>query len=228
MERPFLQISPSASDVQDTSLETTASTVEDNQQEVSHVDESRKEAERLLQTMNDFVYNIVHRSCSGVTRECFDLLEVICIGASNDHDPDLAAGCQSNLCWFASAILPRELIGDFLDAVDGILLNCPSWKAKTAILDVLQASVFCNMPTIRTKSVWVAKVTSIVVSSGLNADHVEVREKAGVVLAGLLHCNFIDNMKTKELIEMFQKMASAKKHSGIIGLCAFVSACPYR
>ena len=170
----------------------------------------------------------MHKSCSGVTRECFDLLEVICIGASNDHDPDLAAECRANLCWFASAILPGELIGSFLDAVDHILLNCPSWKAKTAILDVLQASVFCNMPTIRTKSAWSAKVTSIVVSSGLNADHVEVREKAGAVLAGLLHCNFIDNMKTKELMEMFKKMASAKRHSGIIGLCAFVSAFPYR
>ena len=224
MERPIYQISPSASDVQDTTLEKTASTVEDNQQE----DERRKEAERLLQTMNYFVYYIVNRSCSGVTRECFDLLEVICIGASNDHDPDLATGCQANLCWFASAILTREIIGDFLDAVDRILLNCPSWKAKTAILDVLQASVFCNMPTIRTKLVWMAKVTSIVAYSGLNADHVEVRGKAGVVLAGLLHCNFIDNMKTKELIEMFQKMASAKRHSGIIGLCAFVSAFPYR
>ena len=81
---------------------------------------------------------------------------------------------------------------------------------------------------IRTKLAWVSRVTSIVVESGLNAGHVEVRAKAGAVLAGLLHCNFINDGKVRDLIRAFRKIASAKRHAGIVGLCAFVSAFPYR
>ena len=141
---------PSASDFNDTITLLNCSPTPAVETILDTETERRKEAARLLRTTNEFFYEIVHNGCGGVTRECFDLLEVICICASNnDLDPDLAKGCHYNLCWFASAILPHELIDDFLDSVDHILLQCPSWKAKSAILDVLQVSVFVNMPTIR-------------------------------------------------------------------------------
>ena len=205
-------------------------------------DEKKKTAVRLLRTVNEFVCSIVRNSCGGVQAECFSLLEILCISVSNELEPDLANGCLKNLSWFSSAILSPDIINDFLDSVRHIVAKCPSWKAKTAALDLLQVSTFFNMPTILTNPVWISQVISIIVSSGINAEHVEVRTKAGTVLAGLLHCNLIGDDKRKKLIEQFKKMASTKInggtgmenaslfhhcHSGIIGLCALVSAFPY-
>ena len=75
--------------------------------------------------------------------------------------------------------------------------------------------------------------------------------KAGAVLSGLLHCQFVGEDKRKELMESFRKRASTKlkkakdsaddsesaaakaaqrvrkRHSGVIGLCSFVNAFPY-
>jgi hypothetical protein len=46
------------------------------------------------------------------------------------------------------------------------------------------------MPTILTRPEWVEQVMGVV-GRGLEDDRVEVRVKAGQVLGGLLHCEFI-------------------------------------
>ena len=72
--------------------------------------------------------------------ECFQLLEVLCINESNELEPNLARDCTVTLAYFAFTILSREVIGDFLGAVEGIVARSASWKAKTAALDLLQVS----------------------------------------------------------------------------------------
>ena len=44
------------------------------------------------------------------------------------------------LAYFASSILAKEVVGDFLSAVEAIVARSASWKAKTAALDLLQVS----------------------------------------------------------------------------------------
>ncbi|KAG8323598.1 Proteasome activator complex subunit 4 [Homalodisca vitripennis] len=69
----------------------------------------------------------------------------------------------------------------------------------------------------------------------LKDERVEVREKAGQVLSGLIHCGFIsDRMQLmnelKRLATKKKKGGSndiAKRHAGVLGLCAFISANPY-
>ena len=64
-----------------------------------------------------------------------------------------------------------------------------------------QVSVFFNMPTILSNAEWVSRVMSIVVASGIESEErVEVRVKAGVVLSGLLHCQFVGEDKRRELM----------------------------
>ena len=64
-----------------------------------------------------------------------------------------------------------------------------------------QVSVFFNMPTILSNAEWVSRVMSIVVASGIESEErVEVRVKAGAVLSGLLHCQFVGEDKRRELM----------------------------
>ena len=79
------------------------------------------------------------------------------------------------------------------------------------------------------------------VSKALKDDRVEVREKAAVVLGGLLHCDFIDEERQKALLGSFMKLSRTKlkkgkennaeklvkRHSGVLGVSAFVLAYPY-
>ena len=58
--------------------------------------------------------------------------------------------------------------------------------------------MFSNMPSVLSKDEWPALVVNIV-EKGLIDDSVEVRVKAGQVLAGLLHCAFI-NKEARENI----------------------------
>ena len=46
-----------------------------------------------------------------------------------------------NLAYYASSILDRGVMADFLAAVDGIVARSASWKAKAAALDLLQVGV---------------------------------------------------------------------------------------
>ena len=56
------------------------------------------------------------------------------------------------------------------------------------------------MPTILSEPEWVARVMSIVVEAGIESERVEVRMKAGAVLSGLLHCQFVGADKRRELM----------------------------
>ena len=206
----------------------------------------------MLQTVSKFLAGSLYRAFNGVKPECFQLLEVLCINESNELEPNLARDCTVTLAYFASTPLPREVVGDFLSAVEVIVSRSASWKAKSAALDLLQVSVFFNMPTILSNPEWVSRVMSVVVASGIESEErVEVRVKAGAVLSGLLHCQFVGEDKRKELMESFRKRASTKlkktkdsaddsesaaakaaqrvrkRHSGVIGLCSFVNAFPY-
>ena len=80
----------------------------------------------------------------------------------------------------------------------------------------------------------------------LKDERVEVREKAGKVLGGLLHCSFLSKEESNKLLEQFTKEISKKmrrkpkagedqaefqakqtkaillRHAGVLGLSSFV------
>ena len=82
---------------------------------------------------------------------------------------------------------------------------------------------------------------------GLHDERVEVREMAVQVFSGLLHCGFIDRDRQQQLRAEFEAMACTRlgkrgrgatpsqdhvaqlrqRHTGVLGLCAFVNAAPY-
>jgi len=67
--------------------------------------------------------------------------------------------------------------------------------ARKTNLEFLQVLIFHNMPILRSRTEWASQATSLVMSA-LRDITVEVRETAGEVLGGLLHCDFIPDPST--------------------------------
>jgi proteasome activator subunit 4 len=139
---------------------------------------------------------------------------------------------------------------EYLDKIDKLSMSS-SWSTRLAIIDILQVVVFHNMSIVLSRHEWVDKVQSIVLRL-LEDNVLEVREKSAEVLGGLLHCSFLP--ATDKLLELFKKKCRTKvikrsnrvttscaveaanasesdnlvkRHSGVLGLCAFITAYPY-
>jgi proteasome activator subunit 4 len=61
------------------------------------------------------------------------------------------------------------------------------------------------MPAILSKPEWAERVV-VTVTTALTDERVEVREKAAVVLGGLVHCRFIDSERRQKLLVRYHSV----------------------
>ncbi|XP_055613465.1 proteasome activator complex subunit 4B-like isoform X2 [Uranotaenia lowii] len=210
-------------------------------------------AVRLFKTVIQWLTCAINRCSNGNEIEYFDLLPIACRLEHSEQDQELAEICTTLLALVSQALTLIPCMEAALNKIDEIS-QMSSWSARRAVIDVLQVLVFYNMTIILSNESWKAKTQEIVLRL-LEDNVVEVREKAAEVLCGLLHCSFLT--ATDELLELFKtkcrtKMIRAKRikvtpscssevaksdgveanavrarHSGVLGLCAFISAYPY-
>jgi len=198
----------------------------------------KQKAIRLLQAVCKCIGGCLVRDFRGVRPEYYKLLPMLCNHESNEIETHLAKDCIATLGYLAQAILPLHVIPTCLEAISQVYKS-GSWKARASVLELLQVTVFLNMPSLLSDVTWVHQVMDVV-ENGLIDERVEVRSKAGQVLSGLLHCAFVDKARQDSLLKSFyvkvrsggkKKKKTAEeivaKHSGVIGLCAFVNAFPY-
>lgn len=169
----------------------------------------------------------------------------------SESDTELVYICTSLIAMVSQALTMPYRIDDVLKKITEISLMS-SWSARLAVVDLLQVLVFHNMAIFLSRTEWVDKVQEIVLR--LLGDNVlEVREKASEVLCGMLHCSFLTT--TDKLLDMFKTKCKTKitikrgkripttstcsseasiesdavriRHTGVLGLCAFISAYPY-
>lgn len=196
-------------------------------------EETRDEAIRLLKTIAKYMMDSLLRVQYSALPEFFGLMPLVAIMESYEADEELKKTCKWTMASLAQSLTLPEYIPAALQAVHQIS-EMSSWWARTTSLDFLQVFVFHNMAVICSNDSWIEQVNSLVLRL-LQDERVEVREKAGEVLSGLLHCNFVTD--TKKLLFHFKKLASLRKkvrtegvtkvHAGVLGLCAFISANPY-
>jgi len=183
-----------------------------------------------------------------VKPELFQFLGMLCTNSSSELEPDLARDCTICLACLSSSILPPARLPTALDAVEQVA-ELPSWRARAAVLEFLQVSVFNNLASVLSLPDQAARVTGVVTKL-LKDERLEVREMASVVLGGLLHCTFLPQKQEQLLLEEFKSLTRTKlkkkpksgdlsswqtsrsaavlaRHSGVLGLSAAVSAAPY-
>lgn len=227
--------------------------MKNNPGEGSKKDESEYEdAVRVFKTVAQWLTCIINRCSNGNEVEYFELLPIACRLERSEQDQELAEICTSLLAMISQALTLVPCMSAALNKIDEIS-KMKSWSARRSVIDVLQVLVFYNMTIILSNDEWKKKTQEIVLRL-LEDNVVEVREKAAEVLCGLLHCSFLT--ATDELLELFKqkcrtKMIKAKRlqispscsnvvnksegeanavrarHSGVLGLCAFISAYPY-
>jgi hypothetical protein len=211
--------------------------------------DERQVGVRLLQTMCKLMAGVLLRNFYTVKPELYQFLGMLCTNSASELEPDLAKDCTVCLACLASCILPPNTLSVALDAVQQVA-ESPSWRARAAVLEFLQVTVFNNMSSVLSQPEQAARVTSVVTNL-LKDDRLEVREMASVVLGGLLHCTFIPAQQEEALMEQFKTATRTKlpkkpksstdltawqtkrssrvvmRHSGVLGLAAAVAAAPY-
>jgi len=202
--------------------------------------EEKQKTIRLFQAVCKCIGGCLVRDFQGIRAEYYKLLPMLCNHESNEIETHLAKDCIFTLGYMAQAILPLSVIPACLEAIHQVSKS-GSWKARASVLELLQVTVFLNMPSLLSNVTWVHQVMDVVENSLID-ERVEVRSKAAQVLSGLLHCAFVDKPRHDSLLKSFYKKVGSgrggkkkkktaeeviSKHSGVLGLCAFVNAFPY-
>ncbi|XP_055375207.1 proteasome activator complex subunit 4-like [Condylostylus longicornis] len=199
----------------------------------------------LYKTVCTWITGNISRNINSNKLSYFDLLPVACRYESYENDIELAEVSTVFLGMISQAITQPEIIESALNKMNEVSLS-NSWNARLAVIDALQVLVFHNLMIALNNDKVIQKIEHIVLTL-LEDNHISVREKAAEVLGGLLHCSFLTNVD--ELIKRFSKKCRFKatkpennssrvnglqensslkvRHSGVLGLCAFISAFPY-
>ncbi|KAK7086905.1 Proteasome activator complex subunit 4 [Halocaridina rubra] len=206
-----------------------------------HGTEERKVAVRLMNTVCRWLVGQMGRSYNGITPEMYRFLPHLCQLESVDNDPELRNNCVATLALISQAMVIPKRLPALMEAISQVA-HSSWWRARAAVLSLLQVAVFTNMFTILNDASASAQIQALVV--GLLADvRLEVQQMASTVLSGLIHCKFI-KAEDKLLDEFTSKLQSGRKrkrkhkepltphqvlelHAGILGLCAYISAFPY-
>lgn len=177
------------------------------------------------------VNSILVMPCGMVPRS-IALLPILCQLESCETDDELRKMCTYALASLSEALtLPRN-VDLVMDAINDIS-NASSWSTRASCLCFIEAFVFHNMGIIVSNSIWVQRIQEIVLRL-LADERLEVREKAGQVLCGLLHCAFLPEQDA--LLNEFKCKSKKKiktpddlrlRYAGVLGLCAFIRAHPY-
>lgn len=224
--------------------------------------EERQDGVRLLQTVCRLTTSVIVLNFYPVKPILYRLLAMLCINESSELEPELARDCTTALANLAGALLPLEVVPSAVAAIDEVASQ-QSWKARSCALEFLQVMVASNLAVLNSLPDAASKLVDIVINL-LKDPQVEVREKAGKVLGGLIHCQFVSPTQRDTLTKQFTTQVRVKipkrkkkrgeveadvnkeesaeqqadwqarhaaavlnRHSGIVGLCAVVSSCPY-
>lgn len=152
-----------------------------------------------------------------------------------EYDVELTENCVALLALIAQAFTQPSCMNDFLVKLEEISYSS-SWQCRLSAIDILQVLIFNNMPIVLSQDSWVDRIQSLVLRL-LEDNTLEVRVKAAEVLGGLIHCAFLPT--TDKLLELFKTKCQTKivkrsaavslennikvRHSGVLGLCAFVT-----
>lgn len=161
---------------------------------------------RLFKTMSQWLIGVINRCSNGNEAAFFDLLSVACRLEKNESDTELVDCATTLIAMFSQALTLPDRVDYALSKIDEVS-KMASWSARLSVIDMMQVLVFHNMAIFISREEWVQQVQKIVLRL-LEDNVLEVREKAGEVLCGLLHCAFLP--ATDKLLELFKSKCKTK------------------
>lgn len=153
--------------------------------------EEEEVPKRLLKIVCKGIIGCLTHLQYAATPEFYEIFPIICQLENSEADEELNKLCLLTLATLAQAFTLPEVMSVALTAVK-TLSECSSWSARFTSLEFLQVLVFHNMGIILSNVTWIDCVKNIVLRL-LEDERLEVREKASLVLGGLLHCTFIED-----------------------------------
>lgn len=220
-------------------------------------DESEYEvAVRLFKTVAQWLTCAINRCSNGNEIEYFELLPIACRLERSEQDQELAEICTSLLAMISQALTLEPCMEAALAKIDEIS-KMTSWSARRSVIDVLQVLVFYNMTIILSNEQWKAKVLEIVLrlleDNVVEVREKAAEVLCGLLHCSFLTATeellelFKKKCRTKMIkAKRLQVTASSSscsgevaknegvegnavraRHSGVLGLCAFISAYPY-
>lgn len=144
---------------------------------------------RLFKIICKWLVASAYRLLCGTLSDFYELFPIACLMETCETDEELSKNCSCALAVLAQTLTPPRDMHVGLNAVKK-MSRSTSWSARAAVLTFLEVHVFYNMGVILSNQEFVDSVLGIVLEL-LQDERLEVREKAGQVLGGLLHCTFI-------------------------------------
>ncbi|KAK4321981.1 hypothetical protein Pmani_007247 [Petrolisthes manimaculis] len=170
--------------------------------------EEKKGTVRLMNTMCRWLVGQMGRCYNGVTPEMYRFLPHLCQMESVDNDPELRSNCVATLAIISQALVLPSRIPALIDAITQVAQSS-WWRARGAVLSMLQVAVFTNMFTILSSDTAPQRVQDLVVGL-LHDTRLEVQQMASTVLSGLIHCKFIQ-AEDKLLGEFTAKLETSRE-----------------
>ncbi|XP_049279412.1 proteasome activator complex subunit 4B-like isoform X1 [Anopheles funestus] len=224
--------------------------------EGANEDSEYVKAVRLFKTIAHWITYTIHRYSNGNEKEYFELLPIACRLEHSEQDQELSEICTLLLAFISQALTLPNCMDVALAKIDEVS-KMPYWSARRAVIDVLQVQVFYNMTIILSRPEWKAKVQEIVLrllgDSVIEVREKAAEVLGGLVHCSFLTATeellelFKRKCRTKIIrtkrirMETAQASCSSEvaknenaeanavlaRHTGVLGLCAFISAYPY-
>uniref|UniRef100_A0AAG5D0L9 Proteasome activator complex subunit 4 C-terminal domain-containing protein n=1 Tax=Anopheles atroparvus TaxID=41427 RepID=A0AAG5D0L9_ANOAO len=213
-------------------------------------------AVRLFKTVAHWITYTIHRCSNGNEKEYFELLPIACRLERSEQDKELSDICKRLLTFVSQALTLPACMDVALAKIDEIS-KMSFWSARRAVIEVLQVQVFYNMTIILSRAEWKAKVQEIVLrlleDNVVEVREKAAEVLCGLVHCSFLtgteellelfkrkcRTKMIRNKRSIQIKqssscsaevarnETAEANAVIARHTGVLGLCAFISAYPY-
>ncbi|XP_053659354.1 proteasome activator complex subunit 4B-like [Anopheles marshallii] len=213
-------------------------------------------AVRLFKTIANWITHTIHQYSNGNEKEYFELLPIACRLEHSEQDLELRQICRQLLTSISQALTLPNCMDVALAKIDEVS-KMPFWSARRAAIDVLQIQVFYNMTIILSRPEWKAKVQEIVLRLlGDNMIEVREKAaevlcgllhcsfltgteellelfkrkcRTKIIRTKRIRTETAQNSCSSEVAKNENAEANAvlARHTGVLGLCAFIAAYPY-
>ncbi|XP_073950503.1 proteasome activator complex subunit 4-like isoform X2 [Choristoneura fumiferana] len=184
----------------------------------------------LLTTVLRGCMALIVRGVNNELRPHYSLVGAACAlaarGPSVPHD-ELARAADGLLAAIALAAHDAAAFRAALATAETVAAG-RSWWARLACLDFAQPLLFYGLPLLCDQPELAERAEKFTLKL-MRDPRLEVRQSAAKLLTGLMHCRALpDEERTlRELMRAARSSTPRERHTGVLGLCAYLASRPY-